>query len=236
MTEKTIHIFENAGMGKAPFRVVGLYSIPSPSLAEHNPSAYNAQLQAMPKNVACGSCYYCHAALVHNFIIESSDKKLSVVGCDCVAKVNDSGLVKQVKLLQKQQRDELRRKQMEEKHLNEIEKQRKANGGLTNEEVLLKKKNEAIARREPLEGEIVEMLTPFIKALGNANGEFCDSMRRALQNCNLELSNNCLRLIIEISAKEAGRKGSKKYEQRYDELEPIMLKALEKYKELPDVD
>lgn len=90
----SIHKFELAGMGKAPFKVVGFYALPSKSLAEHNPNAYNLQLKAMPKGVGIGSCSYCGIALVNNYILESKDGKKSVVGCDCVQKVGDTGFLK----------------------------------------------------------------------------------------------------------------------------------------------
>jgi hypothetical protein len=95
--ETSIHCFEKSGLGKAPFRCVGLYSIPSPSLAEHNVEAYNNALRDMPRDVGCGSCQYCGTAIMHNFIIQSSDGMRFVVGSDCVARTGDAGLLKQVR-------------------------------------------------------------------------------------------------------------------------------------------
>lgn len=92
-----VHCFEKSGLGRAPFRCVGLASIPSPSLAEQNVTAYNNALRDLPQGIGCGSCAYCGTAIMHNFIIESSDEHRFVVGCDCVAKTGDLGLVKQVR-------------------------------------------------------------------------------------------------------------------------------------------
>lgn len=99
MTTETapIHCFEKAGLGKARFQCVGLYSIPSPSLAEKNPDAYNNALAMMPRGLGCGSCAFCGTAIMHNFIIESADGKRFVVGSDCVARTGDAGLIKEVK-------------------------------------------------------------------------------------------------------------------------------------------
>lgn len=89
-----LHAFEKAGLGPAPFRCVGLYSIPSPTLAEHNPTAYAAALADMPRGLHCGSCNFCGTAIMHNFIIESHDERRFVVGSDCVARTGDAGLLK----------------------------------------------------------------------------------------------------------------------------------------------
>jgi len=91
------HVFEKSGLGRAPFRCVGLVSLPSSSLAEANPTAYNNALAAIPRGLGCGSCAYCGTAIMHNFIVESADDRRFVVGCDCVAKTGDAGLIKEVK-------------------------------------------------------------------------------------------------------------------------------------------
>jgi hypothetical protein len=67
----TIHIFEAAGLGKAPFTYVGYY-------------------------VKSGSCDYCGTAIINNFSVQSSDNKIFKVGCDCIEKSGDSGLKKVV--------------------------------------------------------------------------------------------------------------------------------------------
>lgn len=95
--ERPIHVFEKSGLGRAPFRCVGLVSIPSTSLAGSNPDAYNNAMRSLPSGIGVGSCGYCGTALMHNFIIESADDRRFVVGCDCVSRTGDAGLVKQVK-------------------------------------------------------------------------------------------------------------------------------------------
>lgn len=96
-TDTAIHCFEKSGLGKAPFRCVGLFSLPSPSLAERNPDAFNNALRELPRGVGCGSCQYCGTAIMHNFLIQSADGMRFVVGSDCVARTGDAGLVKQVR-------------------------------------------------------------------------------------------------------------------------------------------
>lgn len=92
-----IHCFEKAGLGLAPFRCVGLFSLPSPSLAGENPTAYNNAMALMPRGVGVGSCQYCGTGIMHNFLVQSSDGRRFVVGSDCVARTGDAGLVKQVR-------------------------------------------------------------------------------------------------------------------------------------------
>jgi hypothetical protein len=66
------HLFERAGMGKAPFRCV---------------------------SYICrdGSCNYCGTPNKYAAVIESADGKRHEVGMDCAEKVGDAGLVKGIK-------------------------------------------------------------------------------------------------------------------------------------------
>lgn len=82
-----LHRFERAGMGKAPFRVVG----------------YGREVfQAIPGDPSCPlqpgtSCDYCGTGIMDVAYIESSDGQKHKVGCDCVEKVGDAGLVHAIK-------------------------------------------------------------------------------------------------------------------------------------------
>lgn len=74
-----IHKFEAAGLGKAPFRCVGMTEerwSPCPGVP------------AKP----AGTCDYCGMGIANVFHILSADGKRFRVGCDCVEKVGDSGL------------------------------------------------------------------------------------------------------------------------------------------------
>jgi hypothetical protein len=95
--ETALHAFEKAGLGKAPFRCSGMFSIPSASMAESNVSAYNNAMAMIPRGLGAGSCAYCGTSIMHNFIITSSDDRRFVVGCDCVARTGDAGLLKLVR-------------------------------------------------------------------------------------------------------------------------------------------
>jgi hypothetical protein len=92
------HPFETAGLGVAPFRFLFCYSLPSPSLAGQNPEAYNNALRQMPSGIGCGTCGCCGMALMHNYIVESSDGLRSAVGSECVRKTGEKTLISEVEL------------------------------------------------------------------------------------------------------------------------------------------
>lgn len=82
-----VHQFERAGMGKAPFRVVGYGRF---------------VFQAIPGDPSCPlqpgtSCDYCGTGCMDVANIESVDGIKHKVGLDCVTKVGDAGLVSRIK-------------------------------------------------------------------------------------------------------------------------------------------
>lgn len=85
-TTQTVHAFELAGLGKAPFRFLGL-----------SREVY----QAIPGDPECpiqpgASCDFCGQAIYNVCRILSADGRTFKVGCDCVAKTGDKGLRKVV--------------------------------------------------------------------------------------------------------------------------------------------
>ena len=77
----TVHTFERAGLGLAPFKFVGFFE-----------NVFVACPGAPPK--PGGTCDYCGTGIRDCFQIQSADGKKFVVGCDCVAKTGDAGLRK----------------------------------------------------------------------------------------------------------------------------------------------
>lgn len=77
------HKFEIAGLGKAPFKVLG-FSV------EKYQAGPGAPIQPG------GSCDFCGTAIMNTFWIQGSgqDDRRFKVGCDCVAKTGDDGLKK----------------------------------------------------------------------------------------------------------------------------------------------
>ena len=78
------HVFESAGLGAAPFRLMGCEE-------KHFQAHPDAPKQAG------GSCDYCGHAIVLFCHIKSADGRRFKVGSDCVAKAGDAGLMRAYK-------------------------------------------------------------------------------------------------------------------------------------------
>lgn len=78
-----LHVFERAGLGKAPFRFVGF--------------RLNVITYPDGTSKAGGSCDYCGTGIANECQIKSADGKLFKVGCDCVMKTGDAGLLQAYK-------------------------------------------------------------------------------------------------------------------------------------------
>ncbi len=81
-----LHVFERAGLGKAPFRVTG-FTVKTFKASPDSPTQPGT------------SCDFCGTGIMNVCLIKSSDGKAFKVGCDCVAKTGDAGLLKQFKNL-----------------------------------------------------------------------------------------------------------------------------------------
>jgi hypothetical protein len=80
----TIHKFELAGLGKAPFHFTG-------QVSEKTYQACNGA----PVQPA-STCDYCGTCIRYEFWVKSADKKEFKVGCDCIRKSDDAGLIQQI--------------------------------------------------------------------------------------------------------------------------------------------
>jgi hypothetical protein len=80
----TIHKFESAGLGKAPFKFTGM----------------NENLFTVPgcpeATKPGGTCDFCGTGIRYEFHILSADGKHHKVGSNCIEKVGDAGLRKQI--------------------------------------------------------------------------------------------------------------------------------------------
>lgn len=219
MSDK-VHIWEFNGIGKAPFKCVGMASIPSTSLAEQNPHAYNKAMQDLPKGFGVGSCEVCGTPLVNNFLIKDAEGRKFAVGCDCVRKSSDAGLIEKVDAIrrerEREKRAEKRMAKMREQQAAyeaELDAQRTRNGGMTDDEVA------EAARKAALE-EKIALLLPLADALRDDKGGFRDSVADDLERGRLPYGRGC-DLVIEILSKKAGRKNSKAYAE-----EAVRIKAI----------
>lgn len=78
------HKFELAGLGAAPYKFLGV---------RENIFVSGCGTVRKPG----GSCDYCGTGIQFEFHIKSADGKLSKVGCNCIEKVGDKGLLQAYK-------------------------------------------------------------------------------------------------------------------------------------------
>lgn len=83
-----IHLFEQAGLGKAPFRFVGLETAADRAAIQTERASAG---QTFTTNYAT-SCDYCGQGIQNAYRVESADGKTFKVGCDCIRKTGDVGL------------------------------------------------------------------------------------------------------------------------------------------------
>lgn len=81
----TPHTVFSHGLDLQNATVIGFFSLPSPSLAEHNPSAYNAAMAKAP--AGAGSCQHCGTGIMHHVIIRLANGSTAFIGRDCANRV-----------------------------------------------------------------------------------------------------------------------------------------------------
>jgi hypothetical protein len=88
-----IHRFESAGLGKAPFVFTGRMTEKTYCACPGAP-------------VQAGStCDYCGTCIRYEFWVSSADGKEFKVGCDCIHKTGDAGLIRQISIAERKLRD-----------------------------------------------------------------------------------------------------------------------------------
>ena len=94
-----VHVFEAAGLGKAPFRFVGM---------EHKVGPVNlgGGLTCGAPGQPMGTCDFCGNGIAFCYYIRSSDGREFIVGSECVRKTGDAGLKRKVAKLETQRRNE----------------------------------------------------------------------------------------------------------------------------------
>lgn len=88
---KVVHKFELAGLGKAPFRFAGMDE--------------KVIVHADGTTQAGSSCDFCSTGIRYQFWCESADGKTFKVGCDCIHKSGDAGLVKMIAKAERELKD-----------------------------------------------------------------------------------------------------------------------------------
>jgi alanyl-tRNA synthetase len=222
MNTATVH--KHFHFGVAPFRFVGIWSAPSKSLCEHNPEAYNNQMRSAPE--CCHfSCDHCGTGIMNHCIIVDAEGNRFAVGTDCVAKTDHTEIISKVKqALRKQaqaKRDAARQAKQAARNAAyeaDIQAQRDTNGGLTDYEVFQAAQEKARQNKLALAAEIT---APVVSILEQSGGDFCLSIARAYSEGSAP-TYRAKDIVIEIVAKQAGRKGSKAYEAALDSAEDLV--------------
>jgi hypothetical protein len=92
----TIHKFEAAGLGRAPFKFVGMVK---QDIAYGQAVVNSEEFRAggiLITTAPGGACAYCGTYILNMFNIKSADGKVFHVGSECVQKTGDAGLKKVV--------------------------------------------------------------------------------------------------------------------------------------------
>jgi hypothetical protein len=203
--QETLHPFELAGLGEAPFRFVTVRK-----------NVYSA---APGHQQPGGTCQYCSQGIMYECVIRSSDGKEFVVGQDCVMKLDraDNRLVSQVKRaklqIERERREAIRAEKYRLQEITreaEMNRQREANGGLTDWEVAAKQKaaERAAGRKQWIAKN--EWLYRVLEA--GYRSSFIEGMLDSLE-CGpvSELPERAIAILQDIYAKSHGRRGSKAY-------------------------
>lgn len=179
------HIWELQGIGKSPFKVVGVFSIPSRSLLESNPAAYQSEMSLRPTGYPIGSCSVCGIGLTHNYLIQDANQQKLVVGCECVKKSGDHQLMSEVDYLVKKSQKEARIKKRIARHEAELNRQRSQCHGYTEEEWVEHCYQQQEVPRLEFNRLLAEQhLSDLIRALRKTPGNFAQGLLDILDKGN----------------------------------------------------
>lgn len=214
------HPFTESGLGRAPFRFVGMASIPSPSLGEQNPTGYMNALAALPRDLSngCGTCAHCGTSIMNIMIVQNADGKKFGIGCDCVEKTGDAKLVKASTIAKRAHDKQLRAARAERKRLEFLAAVNPETGE-TNAQRIAREQAEAVvaynareAARIEKQRSIAAELVVEANAMNDGKGGFSDSVAQDLFAGVLPYGRR-LEIAIEIIGKRlGGRTGSPKWE------------------------
>ena len=223
-TSVKLHPFEERGLGKAPFRCVGVERRVGPIKCADG-SEIGSPGQPM------GSCDYCGTGIADCFEILSGDGKRFIVGCDCVAKASTAhadnrlltDLERQQAKLNKAKRDAKRMARQAKAKADfeaKLQAQRDANGGLTDYEVRAKARAEEAAAKAAVATTANQWLIDALSGQTGSGG-FIDSMVERLKAEPISaLSPRMIQVLREVYGKaKGGRMGSKAFNAACDEFD-----------------
>ena len=192
------HVWQEAGMGVAPYTYVGCED-----------TGYLST-----------NCDACGAGLRYVFFVRDAKGCQYQVGCDCVLKTNDAKLVKVVSEAQKkinEAKAEAKREKEEEKrmaeHAAKLQAQREKNGGLTDHELNAQKSRQKVVEAKEFNSWLLGKL--------NLTGQeyYWDGLNDLYRQKIVDKSDRYIDIVKGIFCKKAGRTGSKAYKQAEVEFE-----------------
>ena len=207
-----VHAFEIAGLGRAPFKCVGMWEMPPKSLLEHNVDAWNNAISNAPRTSAGGpgSCHYCGTGILNHFLIKSADGKTFLVGSDCVRKTGDAGLINAVKRKAARVKEAKRTAEQNTRMAATQEAERQKNGGLTDYELYREHQENTKRARFHKYAADNEWLIRIIRLVP---GGFTLSMIEQLSFDSItRLSGKQLATLQDIYCRTFGRRNSKHYD------------------------
>lgn len=204
-----LHPFERSGLGRAPFKCVGMAEVPSPSLAAANPAAYNAALRMLPRGYGCGSCAYCGMGLRYNYLIHSADGQTFAVGSECVFKTDDKRLGAEAKRIEnaKRREESAAKRAARDEARRQTFLKRKAEREAA-EAVAAAARAEAERPAREARKAAWSFLLPVLRA--EYQGAFVRDMIVAIERGD-PLGTKPANILADIYAKAHGRRGSKAY-------------------------
>lgn len=196
-TTTELHPFEQAGLGKAPFRYLG--------------SGEKRTNSGQP----AGTCEYCSRGILTCCVIGSADGKTFVVGCDCVRKVfgptnrvltDMERDIARANLEKRRAKAEAKRQAALEAYQAKLAEQRVRNGGPTDAELQAQRDE---AERQATTDRYSAANAWLLQHIEADNGFFVSEMARELQTRLAgELSDRQLEVLRDVYAKKHGRKNS----------------------------
>jgi hypothetical protein len=192
MATTLIHAFEERGLGKAPFKFVR--EIDSGSIK------------------AGHTCDFCGTGIRYLEEIRSSDGKVFHVGCECVFKTGDTGLVDTVKRAMRQSRAQAKYEKQRAESERLMAEQRERNGGKTDwevkEEARIKAEHEAIAQCTAANQWLIDLLTANTSTSGWKSSMIYDLKRHPVS----WFSERNQEIFSDMYARTFGRANSKAYQ------------------------
>ena len=236
MTEQIIE-HKKFTMGVAPYKLLGVWSVPSQAILEANPSAYNMAMANRPKACTC-SCSHCGTGIIHHFIIADKTGAEFAIGSTCVDKLNDTRLTTRVKMAEKARLKAVRAAKKEEARIARnlaveivLDAEREVNGGLTNRELLKQDGDKMI---EAFVLSVSEVFSPIGDIIAHDKSNFARSIYSDVEYNGVLPRGGAVPILVQMMTKPVGRSNSAAYKAQYPINEAIVADIFKKIETLTD--